>query len=131
MERTRPDLTPSECWELLALSHVGRLALSIQALPLILPVRYAVDGTSVIIGLGKHGLPLVSIDDVSVAFAVDAFDVPAGLGWMVQLQGRTQLATPGKLSFNDGPVEHSQVVRLEPGTVTGSRFTFLPSPVST
>ncbi len=114
---------------MLALSHVGRLALSIQALPLILPVRYSVDGRSVTISLGKHGLPLASIDDAIVAFAVDSFDVPAGSGWMVQLQGRTHLAAPGELSFNVGPVEHPQVVRLEPGTVTGSRFTFLPSAV--
>ena len=37
-------LSERECWELLATVSVGRLALSIRALPLILPVQYYLDG---------------------------------------------------------------------------------------
>jgi len=33
-----------ECWELLASTSVGRIALSIGALPAILPVQYYLDG---------------------------------------------------------------------------------------
>jgi len=33
-------LTERECWELLAMASVGRLALSVRALPVILPVQY-------------------------------------------------------------------------------------------
>jgi nitroimidazol reductase NimA-like FMN-containing flavoprotein (pyridoxamine 5'-phosphate oxidase superfamily) len=33
-------LSERECWELLATASVGRLALSVRALPVILPVQY-------------------------------------------------------------------------------------------
>ena len=57
MEGADDDLSRAECWELLASASVGRLALSIRALPLILPVRYAVDDASVAISLGRNGMP--------------------------------------------------------------------------
>ena len=91
MELARPDLTPDQCWELLTVAHVGRLALSVRALPMIFPVRYAVDGDSVAISLGRHGLPAASVHDAVVAFAVDEIDPSAGVGWMVQMQGRARL----------------------------------------
>jgi hypothetical protein len=37
-------LSERECWELLATVSVGRLALSVRALPVILPVQYYLDG---------------------------------------------------------------------------------------
>jgi nitroimidazol reductase NimA-like FMN-containing flavoprotein (pyridoxamine 5'-phosphate oxidase superfamily) len=40
MERHR-ELDAEECWELLALASVGRIALSVKALPTILPVQYS------------------------------------------------------------------------------------------
>ncbi len=124
MERSDGDLSPDECWELLGTAGVGRVALSIRALPLILPVRYVVDDASVAISLGRLGMPTVSVHDAVVAFAVDRIDELTSTGWMVQLQGRALLAP----SSSDGPgqVDGSQVIRLVPGTVSGRRFTLLP-----
>ena len=39
MER-KEVLSEGECWQLLATATVGRLALSVHALPAILPVQY-------------------------------------------------------------------------------------------
>lgn len=126
MELARPDLTPDQCWELLTVAHVGRLALSVRALPMIFPVRYAVDGDSVAISLGRHGLPTASVHDAVVAFAVDEIDPSAGVGWMVQMQGRARLFDTDQAPVDPEPAPGAQVVRLIPGTVTGSRFTFPP-----
>jgi len=126
MDHARPDLTPDQCWELLAQAGVGRLALSIRALPMILPVRYTVDGESVVIDLGRRGLPAASVHDAVVAFAVDEIDASAGSGWMVQMQGQARLLPLDPMTAEPGGADDSQVIGLAPGTVTGTRFTFQP-----
>ena len=123
MERSEGDLSQAECWQLLAMASVGRLALSIRALPMILPVRYSVDDASVAISLGRFGMPAAAVHDSVVAFAVDRIDETSSDGWIVQMQGRARLAAPGAVAAGLGPVESGQVVRLVPGTVTGHRFT--------
>jgi len=122
MERSDAELTSAECWELLARSSVGRLALSIRALPIILPVRYVVDDASVAISLGRFGMPAATVHDSVVAFAVDHIDEVEDQGWIVQMQGRARLALPGSAPVGPGPVDTGQLVRLVPGTVSGHRF---------
>lgn len=124
MDRSDADLTTAECWELLALARVGRLALSIRALPIIVPVRYVVDGETVSISMGRNGPPAVSLHDAIVAFAVDDIDEAAGSGWLVQVQGMARLTTPAGVPDDRGPVHAGQVVHVRPGTVSGHRFTF-------
>jgi uncharacterized protein len=123
MERSQGALSQAECWQLLAMASVGRLALSIRALPTILPVRYEIDDASVAISLGRLGMPAAAVHDSVVAFAVDRIDEETAQGWIVQMQGRARLALPGSASEGGGPVDSGQVVRLVPGTVTGHRFT--------
>ena len=77
------DLIPEyRCWQLLATASVGRLALSVRALPVILPVQYCLDGRSLLICLGYHQIPERSLNQTIIAFAADAIDPatgPAGL----------------------------------------------------
>ena len=129
MDRSGPDLTSATCWELLATATVGRLALSVRALPTIVPVRYQVEDASVAISLGRPGLPVATVHDAVVAFAVDAIDQATATGWMVQMQGRARLApSPSRAPSADGPdtAPADQVLVLVPGTVTGHRFTLGP-----
>jgi nitroimidazol reductase NimA-like FMN-containing flavoprotein (pyridoxamine 5'-phosphate oxidase superfamily) len=123
MERAGAALTPSACWELLATATVGRLALSVGALPTIVPVRYLVDDASVAINLGRPGMPVSTVHDAVVAFAVDDIDEGTATGWMVQMQGRARLA-PSPDGTASAQVD--QVVHLVPGLVTGRRFTLDP-----
>jgi len=58
------------CWELLATVSVGRLALSVRALPVILPVQYYLDGRRLAICLGHHEIPERSLNDVIIALGV-------------------------------------------------------------
>ena len=76
------ELIPADrCWELLATVSVGRLALSVRALPVILPVQYYLDGRRLAVCLGHHQLPDRALNDVIIAFAADAIDPvdPVGL----------------------------------------------------
>ena len=104
------------------MASVGRLALSVRALPMILPVRYVVDDASVAISLGRLGMPAAAVHDAVVAFAVDDIDLSASSGWMVQMQGRARVSVTG----TPGGLDPPQMVRLVPGTVTGHRFTLPP-----
>ena len=126
MDRSDGDLSPAECWALLATASVGRLALSVRALPLILPVRFVVEDASVVMGLGLLGMPASSVDDAVVAFAADEIDGRTATGWMVQLQGRIRLSPPAGTREGTGPSDDVRVVRLAPGRLTGNRFTLRP-----
>jgi nitroimidazol reductase NimA-like FMN-containing flavoprotein (pyridoxamine 5'-phosphate oxidase superfamily) len=50
-------ISPDECWALLATASVGRIALSVRALPVILPVHYYLDGRRLMTCLGDHQIP--------------------------------------------------------------------------
>jgi uncharacterized protein len=126
MERSEADLGPAACWELLATTSVGRLALSVRALPTIVPVRYAVEGGSVAISVGRLGPP-AAVHDAVVAFAADRIDEESASGWMVQMQGRARLAPAGLPASGVGAGAAGQVVLLVPATVTGHRFVLPPS----
>jgi len=125
MDGAGADLSQEECWELLAHTDLGRVALSIHALPTIFPVHYSVSGRTVAICLGDHDLPTSSVNDAIIAFAVDAIDNETRSGWLVQMQGRallpTTLTEPRCLRSNAGDIMH-----LNPGTVSGRRIDLCP-----
>jgi hypothetical protein len=125
MERPR-ELDAEECWELLAQASVGRIALSIKALPTILPVQYYLAGRTLAICLGQHGSPKESVDETVVAFAADAVDGSSQSGWTVQVQGVAHLPTTNGPSRNCGQPAAGQIVRIEPVTVAGHRFRLCP-----
>jgi len=125
MDRTDGALTTTECWELLTTATLGRMALSIHALPMILLVRYVVDDASVAISLNRLGMPVTAVHDAVVAFAVDEIDEVADEGWIVQMQGRAHL-TPAIAAEGPGPVDSVRILRLVPAMVNGLRFTLQP-----
>jgi hypothetical protein len=68
-------------------------------------------------------MPVSTVHDAVVAFAVDDIDEGTATGWMVQMQGRARLA-PSPDGTASAQVD--QVVHLVPGLVTGRRFTLDP-----
>ena len=120
------DLIPElECWELLASASVGRIALSLHALPAIFPVQYYLDGRSLAVCLGHHELPGRALNAV-VAFAADAIDPTSRSGWSVQIQGQASVpAHPTAGAFCGQPAA-GQIVQIEPGTISGHRVHLCP-----
>ncbi len=114
------------CWELLATTSVGRLALSVRALPLILPVQYYLDGHRLAICLGHHEIPERSLNDVIIAFAADTIDPATRSGWSVQVQGRSVIPRRLGVDTDCGRPTAGQVVQIEPGIISGHRMRLCP-----
>jgi Pyridoxamine 5'-phosphate oxidase len=121
------DLIPEyRCWQLLATTSVGRLALSVRALPVILPVQYHLDGRSLVVCLGHHQIPERSLNQTIIAFAADAIDPATRGGWSVHVQGPS--AIPQRLAVDTtcGQPAAGQIVRIHPGIITGHRVHLRP-----
>lgn len=84
-------LTPEECWDRLAESDMGRLAVVIRGHPFIFPVNYFLDGQTVVFrtdaGVKLDGL----LESPSVAFEADHVDRQAGTAWSVVVAGQASL----------------------------------------
>ncbi|WP_052391452.1 helix-turn-helix domain-containing protein [Streptomyces sp. NRRL B-24484] len=82
-------LTEQECWDRLGTHGVGRIALPGQRFPLVLPVNYTVDGTTVAFRTADFGAAAAAAGD-DVAFEVDRIDDRRSSGWSVLLGGRAE-----------------------------------------
>ena len=121
------ELTQQECWELLAAGSIGRLALSINALPTILPVQYTSDGALTSICLGQHMIPAPSVHETVVAFAADETDKGSRSGWTVQVQGIVHgPQESNRVPWDCGQPAAGSVVHLEPIVMSGHRFSLCP-----
>jgi hypothetical protein len=118
-------LSERECWELLATVSVGRVALSVRALPVIVPVQYYLDGRRLAVCLGHRQLPERSLDEAITAFAADSIDPVTRSGWLVQVQGRS-VRPRGRISTDCGLPAAAQVVEIESATISGHRVHLCP-----
>ena len=117
---TQPDQIPSgRCWELLAMASVGRLALSVRALPVIMPVQYCLTGHRLAVCLGHREIPERSLNKAVIAFTADAIDAQTRSGWSVQIQGRSSVSRYKGFATGCGQPLAGQVVEIEPATVSG------------
>ena len=119
MDTPWEQIPSQRCWELLVTASVGRLALSVQALPVILPVQYYVRGHRLAVCLGHHSIPARSLNEAIIAFAADAIDPATRSGWSVQIQGRSSIPRLDGFDTACGQPTAGQVVEIEPGTITG------------
>ena len=126
-------LTPSECLELLAQVEVGRIALSMDALPVILPVAFAVIDDQVHFRSIRDTKMDAAVDHRVVAFESGAYEPVAGTGWSVLIQGMAQMvdesdplwsaAAAFRQPSEPTPLDDQhRMVRIRPGLVTGQRI---------
>ena len=129
-----PDVTnlvPSECLELLSQVSVGRIGASIDALPVIVPVRFALFGESVLFRtVSGTKLDAATIGAV-VAFQADAQGPVDESHWSVLVQGvastvtdewdQTEKTTAWIESWL-GVEKHHHLVQLNTTNITGRRF---------
>ena len=120
-------LSERECWRLLAMVSVGRLALSVRALPVIVPVQYYLSGRRLAVCLGHHELSERSLDETIIAFAADSIDPVARSGWSVQVQGKSVIPRGLRIDTDcDLPATPAQVVEVVPGKISGHRMHLCP-----
>ncbi len=121
-------LAEDECLSLLATAWLGRIGLSIGALPAILPVAYAVDQRTVVFRtVAGSKLDAIGRGEV-VCFEVDHADVDTSSGWSVLMVGRasevtdaTELAALDRLGIASWAVAADRYIRLDAAITSGRR----------
>jgi len=121
------QLTEPECMRLLGTVQVGRVALSSRALPVVLPVNFALDGHGIVIRTGPGTVLTASRDDVVVAFEADELDPDTCSGWSVLVTGTMrEITSPSSLlraeqlrlaPWVGGDRRH--YIRITPGLISG------------
>lgn len=125
-------LSREECLSLMATVSVGRLGVSIDALPAILPVNFVLLREQIIV----RTVPGTKLDAAAaqavVAFEVDSYDPGGKWGWSALVLGPgSQITDPSELAeaqalplrawaFKNGPAD--RFLRIETTRVSGRRF---------
>ena len=116
-------LERDECLDLLASATIGRVALSANALPTVLPVRFRLLGDHVVFLTGRDAPKNV------IAFQVDDIDPRSLEGWSVIVTGVAHEVTePSELALGhamDGPrwaSDAATLVSLSCDLITGCRL---------
>jgi nitroimidazol reductase NimA-like FMN-containing flavoprotein (pyridoxamine 5'-phosphate oxidase superfamily) len=130
-------LDRAECLRLLETVPVGRLAVTIGALPAILPVNFAIVGDRIVV----RTVPGTKLDAATmhavVAFEADSYAPDGSSGWSVMVQGLcSEVVEPAELTalgasplrawaFDEGAA--TRFVRIDLSFVSGRRFRRRPS----
>lgn len=124
-------LSREECLQLLASVPVGRVAVSVDALPVILPVNFGLLGEDVVFRTAPGSKLDAAVRNAVVAFEVDHYDPVYHTGWSVLVTGVAEevtdplvLAAARALPLEpwalDGLADH--VVRIRTGMISGRRI---------
>jgi nitroimidazol reductase NimA-like FMN-containing flavoprotein (pyridoxamine 5'-phosphate oxidase superfamily) len=107
-------LSSTECYDALASHSVGRMGVVVDRFPLIIPVNYALDGTSAVIRT-EPGTVLSHADQSRVTLQIDEFDVVSRSGWSVLLRGEGSLFDPHEPGEARGAMTTSELPTWAPG----------------
>jgi nitroimidazol reductase NimA-like FMN-containing flavoprotein (pyridoxamine 5'-phosphate oxidase superfamily) len=80
------ELGRDECLALMSTQRLGRLGVVVDAVPLVLPMQFALGGETVVLQTNQ-GAKSLHVPLTSVSFEVDHVDWEQGLGWSVLVQG--------------------------------------------
>jgi prepilin-type processing-associated H-X9-DG protein len=124
-------LSRTECLELLAGRHFGRIGVVLDGQPVILPVNYVFHDGHVALRTDP-GTKLTAAAQGHVAFEVDEIDEPSRTGWSVLVTGVgyevTDALDAASVAARRFPVDtwapgqKSHWIRIESGQVSGRRL---------
>ena len=80
-------LSRAECLKLLAGARIGRVGLSVGALPAVLPVNFALVGDAIVLRTAAGSKLDAALANAVVAFEADSIDPLYHTGWSVLVQG--------------------------------------------
>jgi nitroimidazol reductase NimA-like FMN-containing flavoprotein (pyridoxamine 5'-phosphate oxidase superfamily) len=127
------ELTKSECFELLAREHLGRVAVVDDRGPIVFPVNFVFDRHMVVLRTDEGTKLDAAIKGSRVAFEIDGADPATRTGWSVVVRGEAvevsdpaELARLRKLPLHPwAPGAKAHYVRILPAALTGRR---IPTP---
>lgn len=127
-------LTEDQARELLAGGEVGRVGITIGALPAIFPVNYRVIDGAIVFRTAPGSKMSAAAEGAVLAFEVDDYQVTDRSGWSVLAVGRAEVVHDMDVTFKvleaklepfaDGP--RSAIVRIEPTFLSGRRLVHYP-----
>lgn len=121
------ELTTQQCWELLAVPPVGRLAWQGSEGLSVVPVNFVAAEGRLVVNTAAYSSIARECDDQPVAFQVDELDPSTRSGWSVLVRGvahidyghsRAEGARPDVWPPGRKPLQLS----VEPTSVTGRRL---------
>ncbi|HYD09541.1 MAG TPA: pyridoxamine 5'-phosphate oxidase family protein [Acidimicrobiales bacterium] len=86
-------LDDAECRALLGAAAVGRVGLSIDALPVVLPVAHVLDGDRIVFRTGSGAKLQQALEGAVVCFQADEIDERRHAGWSVLATGHAREIT--------------------------------------
>ncbi|MDO5285669.1 MAG: pyridoxamine 5'-phosphate oxidase family protein [Actinomycetia bacterium] len=128
-------LDEARAWDLLAGQQVGRLATSLDRMPEIFPVNFALDGESIVFRTAEGSKLVEVVLNEQVAFEVDGWDDNGG--WSVVARGAAEVIQDADgLSRAEAlplrpwvPTVKSNFVRIQVESISGRSFVFGPDPI--
>lgn len=130
VERGLELLSEDVCARLLAVAAVGRIGVTIGALPAIFPVNYVVVDGAIVFRTTPGSTLATAAAGAVVAFEVDDYELSDRTGWSVLAVGKAeviedatavpQLAAVGPTPMVDG--ERAAIVRIVPTLLSGRRL---------
>ncbi|HET6209625.1 MAG TPA: pyridoxamine 5'-phosphate oxidase family protein [Jatrophihabitans sp.] len=101
-------LSERECLELLTRAEVGRVVVSMQALPVALPVNYWLIDDAIVFRAAPGTKLAAAVSGSVVGFEVDQFDSATHTGWSVLVIGMSRVVTdPAEIAELDRAGLHS------------------------
>ena len=89
-------LDEDECMRLLASVKVGRVGVTTDAMPVVLPVTFALDGSRVVFCSTPGTKLYTALQSAIVAFEADDVDPDFRVGWSVCVAGPAQVVSDGE-----------------------------------
>lgn len=124
-------LCEEECLDLLSRGWLGRVAVSIGAIPAVFPVNYCFLDGAVFFLTGDGTKLSAALRSAVVAFEIDEADLTYHQGWSVLAVGQTEeVHDPAvRAAVEDrlgpwAPGHRSHLIRIRPDFVSGRRIAF-------
>lgn len=129
---TLGELDRDECLRLLATAEVGRIGVTIGALPAILPVNFALVGSHIVVQTVPGTKLGAAMRRAAVAFEVDSYAPDGSSGWSVLVQGHCSEVTdpteravlaanpPRPWAYGDGVAD--RFLRIDLSFISGRRI---------
>jgi len=122
----------AECRHLLGGAEIGRVVVSVGALPAALPVTYRVIGDTIVFRTAPGSKLTAAVDKTVVGFEVDELDPLSRSGWSVLVVGTSQVVSdPGEIADLDEIGVHSWLavapphyVKIHIDRISGRRLTY-------
>jgi nitroimidazol reductase NimA-like FMN-containing flavoprotein (pyridoxamine 5'-phosphate oxidase superfamily) len=127
-------LTEDECRALLATGEVGRIGISMGAMPAIFPVNYRVLDDAIFFRTSDGSKMTAATNGEVVAFEVDDYQMKERTGWSVLAIGTAHVVEPDApehqtLETTLAPMADGRrpaLVRIDPAFVSGRRIVHGP-----